>query len=116
MLLLDAKGNQIGIAAPDVEYDYLDQRGAQESARRKADRNKAIRALDKSAPDIDAGAEIIKFGERHSPVIPNAPHGVVSVTKGGRTAKVAEPEYGSNVVVNRSPIASPTRSGRPPKG
>ena len=45
-------------------------------------------------------AEIIAFGERHSPVIPNAPHGIVSVTKGGLTAKVAEPEYGSNVVVD----------------
>jgi hypothetical protein len=100
LLLLDAKGNEIGIATPDVEYAYLDQRGAQRSAERKADRNNAILALDKSAPDINAGAEIIAFGERRSPVIPNAPRGLVSVTKGGRAAKVAATEYGSNVVVD----------------
>jgi hypothetical protein len=51
-------------------------------------------------PDINVGENIIAFGERQIPVIPNAPRGIVSVTKGGRTAKVAEPEYGSNVVVD----------------
>jgi hypothetical protein len=100
LLLLDAKGNEIGIATPDVEYDYLDQRGAQRSAERRADRTKAIRTLDKSAPDLNVGAEIIAFGERRSPVIPNAPRGIVSVTKGGRAAKVATPEYSSNEVVD----------------
>jgi hypothetical protein len=100
LLLLDPKGNEIGIATPDVEYDYLDQRGARRSAERKADRNKAILALDKSVPDINVSAETIEFGKRRSPVIPNAPRGLVSVTKGGRAAKVAETEYGSNVVVD----------------
>jgi Mu transposase, C-terminal len=100
LLLLDAKGNEIGVATPDIEYDYLDQRGAQRSAARKSDRIKAIRALDKSVPDVDVGAEIIAFGERRSPPIPNEPRGLVSVTKGGRRAKLAETEYGSNVVVD----------------
>jgi hypothetical protein len=101
LLLLDRKGNEIGVATPDKVFDYFDQRGARRSAARKADRNKAIRALDKSVPDVNVGAEIIAFGERRSPPIPNAPRGIVSVTKGGRAAKVAETEYGSNVVVDR---------------
>jgi Mu transposase, C-terminal len=85
-------GEAIGIVTPDVEYAYNDQRGAVRSAQRKADRNKAIRELDKSAPEIDVGARIIAFVERRGEVVPNQPSGVISINRNGLIARVITPE------------------------
>ncbi|GGA82415.1 hypothetical protein GCM10011491_07280 [Brucella endophytica] len=80
LLVTDEAGNHIGIATRDEAYDVLDARGAKESARRKSLRNKSLTKLAKSVPHIDAGAELVAFGEKQLPVVPNEPDGVISVT------------------------------------
>lgn len=79
----DGQGNEIGIATSDRPFEVLDQRGAQESARRGSLRNRAITALGKTVPDIDIGQELVRFGQRQAPVIPNAPDAVISVNRTG---------------------------------
>lgn len=80
--VFDMHGREIGIAVPDQEYSYFDPRGAQESARRTSVREKALTQLAKSAPPIDVKAELIEYGAKQLPVIPNEPDGVVSVGAG----------------------------------
>lgn len=99
VLVLDAKGNSIGVATPHEKTPFLEQRGAQISAERKAAWKKAIRTLDKSVPDKNISAEIIAFGQQHTEVTPNVPRDHVSVTNGGPVAEVEPPEYGTNKVV-----------------
>lgn len=77
----DLNGREIGIATPDQEYSYFDPRGAQESARRSSIREKELTKLAKSVPQIDVKAELIAYGEKQVPVIPNEPDGVVSVNR-----------------------------------
>lgn len=85
-------GEVIGIVTPDQPFDYNDSRGAVRSAQRNSDRRKAIRALDKTAPDIDVGARIIDLGKRRGEVIPNPPSGIVSVNQNGLVARSITPE------------------------
>lgn len=81
LLVTDQNGNEIGIAVADEEYHVLDPRGAKESARRSSIRNRALRDLDKSVPDTDVGQELISYGQKHAPVIPNEPDAVISVNR-----------------------------------
>jgi len=81
LLVTDLNGNEIGVAVADEEYHVLDPRGAKESARRNSIRNKALRDLDKSVPDTNVGEELIGFGQKHAPVIPNEPDAVISVNR-----------------------------------
>jgi Mu transposase, C-terminal len=99
VLVLDTKSNKIGVATPHEKTPFLEQRGAQISAERKATWKKAIRTLDKSVPDKNIMGEIIAFGQQHAEVIPNVPRGHVSVTGAGPVAEVEPPEYGTNKVV-----------------
>jgi Mu transposase, C-terminal len=99
VLVLDAKGNKLGVATPHEKTAFLEQRGAQISAERKATWKKAIRTLDKSVPDINISAKIIAFGQQHTEVTPNVPRAHVSVINGGPVAEVEPPEYGTRKVV-----------------
>lgn len=69
------KEHEAGVYA----YDVLDPRGAQESSRRRSIRNKALRELDKSAPDISMADELTAFAEGHEDVVPNEPDIIISV-------------------------------------
>ncbi len=90
--IFDMQGREIGVAVPDQEYSYFDPRGAQESARRTAIREKALTQLSKSEPPIDVKAELIEYGGKQLPVIPNEPDGVVSVGAGrGETSLAIRP-------------------------
>lgn len=79
--ITDERGDEIGIAYADQPYDVLDQRGAKESSRRSKLRNQALKTLDQSVPNIDVGDELIRFGQRQRPVIPNTPDAVISVNR-----------------------------------
>lgn len=81
LLIEDPSGRRIGIAVPGQKFAYLDPRGAQESARRTKTRNAALAKLAKSVPEIDVAAELIAFGEKQMPVVPNEPIGVISVDR-----------------------------------
>lgn len=81
VLVTDGKGNPIGIASADKAYHPRDRRGAQDSARRISIRNKSLRDLDKSAPDIDVAAELMAIGENVLPVVPNDPDAVISINR-----------------------------------
>jgi hypothetical protein len=91
LLVTDERGNEIGVAVADRAFDVLDDRGAQESSRRVSIRNKALTKLDKSAPDIDVGAELIAYGQRQVPVIPNEPDATISVTRPGSQKRALPP-------------------------
>jgi Mu transposase, C-terminal len=99
VLVLDAKGNKLGVATPHEKTPFLEQRGAQISAERKATWKKAIRKLDKSVPDKNIMGEIIAFGKQHTEVTPNVPRAQVSVTGAGPVAEFEPPEYGTNKVL-----------------
>ncbi len=83
LLVTDGKGNHIGLAEADKPFEVLDQRGAKESARRSSIRNRALADLDRSAPDIDVGAELAGFGRSQKPVKPNNPDALISVNRRG---------------------------------
>lgn len=91
LLVTDERGNEIGVAVADRAFDVLDDRGAQESSRRVSIRNKALTKLDKSAPDIDVGAELIAYGQMQVPVIPNEPDATISVTRPGSQKRALPP-------------------------
>jgi hypothetical protein len=91
LLITDEHGAEIGVAVSDQQFDVLDERGAKESARRKSIRNKTLTAIDKSIPDIDAGAAIIAYGEKQPPVIPNEPKGTISVNRAGSQRRAILP-------------------------
>lgn len=91
LLVTDERGNEIGVAVADRAFDVLDDRGAQESSRRVSIRNKALTKLAKSAPDIDVGAELIAYGQRQVPVIPNDPDATISVTRPGSQKRALPP-------------------------
>jgi hypothetical protein len=97
LLITDEHGAEIGIAVSDQQFDVLDGRGAKESARRKSARNKALTAIDKSIPDIDAGAAIIAFGEKKPLVTPNAPKGTISVDRRVSQRRAILPVPANNV-------------------
>ncbi|MCL7998270.1 helix-turn-helix domain containing protein [Brucella sp. 21LCYQ03] len=91
LLVTDEAGNHIGIAIRDRAFDVLDTRGAKESARRVSLRNKALTRLAKSVPDIDVGAELIAYGAKQLPVVPNAPDGVISVNSAASVKRALLP-------------------------
>ncbi|WP_216034894.1 hypothetical protein [Paracoccus marinaquae] len=98
--ITDAKGDHLGFAYSDTPYDVMDMRGAKESARRTSLYNRAMTAMDKSAPDIDALQELIAWGERRGDVTPNEPDAVMTVNglggKGLMRPPIAPPESLSN--------------------
>lgn len=91
LLVTDEYGAEIGIAVADREFHVLDERGAQESARRTRIRNKAITDLRQIAPPIDVGAEIVRYGRSQLPVVPNEPDGTISVSRPGSQRRAILP-------------------------
>lgn len=91
LLITDADGNHIGVAVADDAYNVLDTRGAMESARRDKVRKAALRAMDRSVPDIDVGAELIALGRAAIPVIPNTPDATISIQQVGSTRLALPP-------------------------
>jgi len=91
LLVTDERGNEIGVAVADRAFDVLDDRGAQESSRRVSIRNKALTKLARSAPDIDVGAELIGYGQKQVPVVPNDPDATVSVARPGSQQRASPP-------------------------
>lgn len=91
LLLLDLNGDRLGIAVPDREYHPLDVRGAQETATRQKAHRQAIRALDRSAPDIPLAERLIGLGLAHEDVIPNPPVGTVTYDPTNRPARAVAP-------------------------
>ncbi|PWB84376.1 MAG: hypothetical protein C3F11_01600 [Methylocystaceae bacterium] len=57
----DERGRLLGFAEEDRAYGFLDEAGAKESGRRGKLRLAAVRALDASAPTIDAEAELMEL-------------------------------------------------------
>ncbi|HEY8163869.1 MAG TPA: hypothetical protein VIF34_16620 [Methylocystis sp.] len=66
----DMQGNLLGFAEEDQAFSYFDPAGARESDRRRALQRRAIRDLDKSAPDIDVTAEILAFPSNAPKALP----------------------------------------------
>lgn len=91
LLLLDLNGDRLGIAVPDRDYHPLDARGAQATATRQKAHRKAIRALDRSAPDIPLAEHLIGLGLAHEDVIPNPPVGTVTYDPANRPARATAP-------------------------
>lgn len=89
--ITDEDGNDIGIAVSDRQFDVLDERGAKESARRGSIRNKALTKLAKSVPTIDVGAELIEFGRKQLPVVPNEPDATISINQPGSQRRAILP-------------------------
>jgi hypothetical protein len=53
----DDRGELMGFAVPDKAYGFFDREGAVEAKERRAAGRAEIRALDRSAPDLDVSAE-----------------------------------------------------------
>ena len=96
LLVTDEHGAEIGIAVADRTFDVLDERGAMESARRISLRSKALTKLARSVPDIDVGAELISYGKKHLPVIPNEPGATIYVTRPGGQRRAVLPIPAAN--------------------
>ena len=85
-------GRELGTVRPQEEFSYHDARGAQRSASRVKERNRAIRQLDRSTPDVDVGAELIAWGSEQPDILPNEPRGVVSVSGSASSRRAITPE------------------------
>ncbi|MGG7517670.1 helix-turn-helix domain-containing protein [Allorhizobium undicola] len=96
LLITDEHGVEIGTAVADRAFDVLDERGAKESARRVSKRNKALTKLGKSVPDIDVGAELIAYGQKQLPVVPNEPDATISVARPGSQRRAILPVPAEN--------------------
>lgn len=94
LLVLDLKGERIGVATPDVEYHPLDTRGAKTASDRQREHRKAVRDLDRSVPDTDVAARLIAFGEAQPDTVPNEPVGTISYDPERRPAKIVMPKQG----------------------
>ncbi len=73
-------GELLGIATPQEEFAFNDPRGAKRSADRVKRRNRALRTLDKSVPNVDVGAALVELGRTASPILPDSPRATVRVT------------------------------------
>lgn len=83
-------GRFICIARPHEQVGWNDPRGAVSSARRRKDREAALRAREASAPDLDPLAGLVAYGQgRHSPTA--RPGGVMRVNLDGAAGDVAHP-------------------------
>ncbi|MEP1930677.1 MAG: hypothetical protein ABJJ37_05310 [Roseibium sp.] len=87
-------GSLLGIAHPEEEFAFFDPRGAKRSAERNTRRNRALRNADRSAPDIDIGAELVKLAQRVPEAVPNTPRGTITVTQELEHQQALRPEYG----------------------
>jgi len=85
--LLDEAGDLLGFAVPDRDYALMDPAGARESSRRDRAHKRAVRQLDRAAPDIDVNAEVMKFAAKASPM-PAAPV-AGTITLSQRAADIA---------------------------
>ncbi|MEP4768253.1 MAG: Mu transposase C-terminal domain-containing protein [Roseibium sp.] len=86
-------GSLLGIAHPEEEFAFFDPRGARRSAERNTRRNRALRNADRSAPDIDIGAELVKLAHRVPEAVPNVPRGTITVTQELEHQQALRPEY-----------------------
>ncbi|TGV11427.1 hypothetical protein EN816_24575 [Mesorhizobium sp. M8A.F.Ca.ET.173.01.1.1] len=92
LLVLNMKGNRLGIATPDVPLHPLDHRGAQSTvARAKAHRDAIVRMV-RSVPKIDVAARLIALSQDQPEVIPNEPAGKVSFDPSQRPARIVMPK------------------------
>ena len=76
----DLDGQFLAIARPDINYQYLDPRGAVESARRSKLWTKTLRGMEAGIPDLNIEAELIERGQQALSVHPNTPDGIVSIS------------------------------------
>ena len=105
----DENGKEIGIAHADQAYEVLDPRGAKESARRSSLRNKALRELDKSVPDISMADELTAFAQRQEDVVPNEPDGIISVNQQRNTGLALPPVPTSKPEIQKRQTESEAR-------
>ncbi|MER9273595.1 hypothetical protein [Mesorhizobium sp. M0643] len=96
LLVLDMKGNRLGIATPDVALHPLDHRGAQSTATRARAHRSAIVEMARSVPKIDVAARLIALGQAQPDIIPNEPAGKVSFDPFDRPARIVMPKKPSN--------------------
>lgn len=91
--LLDDAGKLVGFATPVTRYGILDKSGAVEASRIASEHRRAVRDLDRSAPDIDVAAEITRVAAA-LPAPAEAPVlGTISISDEAReiAAGLAEP-------------------------
>lgn len=97
LLLLDLKGERLGIAVPDREYHPLDPEGAKDATYRQKASLDTIRALDhNSGPVIPLSQRLIALGQAHENVVPNPPVGTVSFDPANRPARATAPRSGED--------------------
>ncbi|RWI57038.1 MAG: hypothetical protein EOR16_15660 [Mesorhizobium sp.] len=96
LLVLDMKGNRLGIATPDVALHPLDHRGAQSTAQRARAHRSAILEMARSVPKIDVAARLIALGQAQPEIIPNEPAGNVLLDPSDRPARIVMPKKPSN--------------------
>ena len=91
--LLDDAGKLVGFAAPVTRYGILDKAGAAEADRIASEHRRAVRDLDKSAPDIDVAAEIMRIAAALPAPAEAAILGTISISDQAREIAVglAEP-------------------------
>ncbi|WP_041544195.1 MULTISPECIES: hypothetical protein [Chelativorans] len=96
LLVLDMKGNRLGIATADVALRPLDHRGSQSTAARAKAHRDAIVEMVRSVPKIDVAARLIALGQAQPDVIPNEPAGKVSFDQSQRPARIVMPKRPSS--------------------
>lgn len=92
LLVLDMKGNRLGIATPDVALHPLDHRGAQSTAARAKAHRDAIVEMVRAVPKIDVAARLIALGQAQPDIIPNEPAGKLSFVPSQRPARIVMPK------------------------
>jgi hypothetical protein len=92
LLVLDMKGNRLGIATPDIALHPLDPRGAQSTAARARAHRDAIAEMVGSIPQIDVAARLTALGQGQSDVIPTKPAGNLLVNASQRPARIVMPK------------------------
>lgn len=80
LLVVGEDGRELGVVRPQEEFSYHDARGAKRSASRVKDRNRVLRQLDRSTPDVNVAVDLIAWGGEQPDALPNEPRGVVSVS------------------------------------
>lgn len=78
--VLDDKGELLGFAVPERDYDLLDRDGARESSRRDRLHKATIRKLDRAAPEVDPTAEVLRYAQALPSPTPAPIAGIVSVS------------------------------------
>ena len=63
----DDRGELLGFAEPDSEFQFLDARGAIEAKRRADAHRRSVKALDRSAPDVNPLLETLSLAARLPP-------------------------------------------------